>query len=426
MAAAPSGAGPAGRRLSFEAIVGALNAAIAVGLAFHLARELASTREMTATDFTVFRTGWTLILEGRARDLYDPAAQAAVQNALLAQVGSHGFQAGLMAFLHPPHAALAGCALGLVARALGTAPAFWLWTACSLALLALLVRLVRDELGLDGRATTLAAVSLAAFYPVLETLQQGQVSALLGVAALACVVATRRRRALAAALWLLALSVKPQTLPALVLVLAVRRERRVLGLAALLGAGAVLVTALALGPRVWWDYLSGLPALERYFGVGTPDHMPTVRGLLTRLVGVGRHRALVDALSVAAWLGALAAAGVLAVRARATDGRAAFAAALAFGALASPHLFPQDVLLWIAPLALVLSCSREGAPETWRARSRLALAWPLWFVLARALDIRGTPEPRLPVDLTLVPLVVTTAWAARAALAAPRRAEARG
>ena len=404
---------PLSRRLSFEAILGALSAAIAVGLAFHLARELVSTPEMTATDFTVFRTGWSLIVDGRARELYDPAAQTAVQTALLAKVGSAGFQSGTMAFLHPPHAALAGCALELVARARGTAPAFWLWTACSLAFLAHLVRLVRGELGLDRPATALVAVCLAAFYPVLETLQQGQVSALLGVSALACVVAARQGRALAAALWLLALSIKPQTLPVLVVVLAVRRERRVLGLAALLGAAAVVVTALVLGPRVWWDYLTGLPGLERYFGVGTPDHMPTVRGFLTRLVGVGRHRAAVDALTVAAWLGAVAAAGAAALRTRASDGRAAFAAALAFGALASPHLFPQDVLLWIAPLTLVLAGARGGDPAAWSVRSRVALAWPLWFVLARALDIRGTPEPRLPVDLMLVPLVLCAVWAAR-------------
>ena len=374
MSAASPASGPRepqlSRRLSFEAIAGALSAAIAVGLAFHLARELVSTPEMTATDFTVFRTGWSLIVDGRARELYDPAAQTAVQTALLAKVGSAGFQSGTMAFLHPPHAALAGCALELVARGLGTAPAFWLWTACSLAFLAHLVRLVRGELGLDRRATALVAVSLAAFYPVLETLQQGQVSALLGVAALACVVAARQGRSLAAALWLLALSIKPQTLPALVVVLAVRRERRVLGLAALLGAAAVVVTALVLGPRVWWDYLTGLRALERYFGAGTPDHMPTVRGFLTRLVGVGRHRAAVDALTIAAWLGAIAAAGAAALRTRASDGRAAFAAALALERAREPAPLPAGR----APLDLAAHARARGLTRRRSGRLEHALA----------------------------------------------------
>ncbi|HTA18904.1 MAG TPA: glycosyltransferase family 87 protein [Polyangia bacterium] len=393
-----------------------MSGAVAVGLAFHLVRELASPRDLAATDFTVFRTGWSLILHGRVAELYDGVAQGAVQRALLREVGSDGFQSGTMAFLHPPHAALAGCVFGLVAERFGTPVAFWLWTLGSVALLVELARLVRDELGGDSSVTALVAVTLAAFYPVLETLQQGQVSALLAVAMLACVVAVRRRRAFAAACWLLALSIKPQTLPAVLIVLAARRERRVLGFAVALGGGVALVTTLCLGPHVWWDYVTRLPALERLFGVGTPDHMPTVRGVLTRSLGVA-HREAIDALTLAAWIGAALAAGIVALRGRRDpDARASFSFALAAGALASPHLFPQDVLLWAAPVALVLALSREESAEVWRRRSRVVLVWPLWFVLARALDIRGTPQPRMPVDLTIVPLALATVWAAQEAL----------
>src|SRR5450432_1658905 len=107
-----------------------LGAAVALGLAYHLGRELASPRELAGTDFTVFRTGWSLILSGRAAELYDATAQGAVQRSLLGAVGSPGFPGGLMAFLYPPHAALAGCALEGIARALGGPAAFWAWTAC--------------------------------------------------------------------------------------------------------------------------------------------------------------------------------------------------------------------------------------------------------------------------------------------------------
>src|SRR5450432_1116641 len=191
-----------------------LGAAVALGLAYHLGRELASPRELAGTDFTVFRTGWSLILSGRAAELYDATAQGAVQRSLLGAVGSPGFPGGLMAFLHPPHAALAGCALGWAAERLGTPPAFWLWTACSVACLVRLGQLVRDELGGGLRLTALVAVTLAAFHPVLETLEEGQVSALLGLASLASIVALRKGRLFAAAAWLLVLSIKPQTLPA--------------------------------------------------------------------------------------------------------------------------------------------------------------------------------------------------------------------
>jgi hypothetical protein len=399
--------------ISFEALVGVLSGAVAVGLAVHLVRELASPRDMAATDFTVFRTGWSLILQGRVAELYDGVAQGDVQRALLRAVGSDGFQDGTMAFLHPPHAALAGCVFGLIAEHFGTPVAFRLWTLGSLALLAALARLIRDELGGGPRATALVAVTLAAFYPVLETLQQGQVSALLAVALLGCVVAVRRGRALAAAGWLLALSIKPQVLPAVLIVLIARREWRTLACAAALGAGVALATTLCLGGHVWWDYLTRLPRLERLFGVGTPDHMPTVRGVLTRLLGPAR-RETIDVLTLVAWLGAVLIAATVAVRSRRDpDARASFAFALALGAFASPHLFPQDVLLWAAPVALVLALSRDEPGAVWLWRSRVVLLWPLWFVLARALDIRDNPRPRLPIDLTILPLLLAMAWAAR-------------
>jgi hypothetical protein len=423
--AGPSPARPPRGNLSFEGVVGALNAAVAVGLAFHLIRELFSTRELASTDFTVFRTGWSLIIQGRARELYDASAQAAAQTALLNQVGSQGFQEGMMAFLHPPHAALAGCLFGWIAQRFGLSLAFWIWTGGSVALLVYLVRLVRDELGGGARVTALVAVTLAAFYPVLETLQQGQVSALLAVAALAFAICIREGRAFSAALWLLALSIKPQTLPPLLVVLAVRREYRVLSVAGALGAGAFLLTAVVLGPGVWLHYATQLPGLERFFGVGTPDHMPTVRGLLTRLFGAGGHyRDAIDALALMTWVAAIGGTGFLAsLSRRQTDGRAALAFAFAAGALASPHLFPQDVLVWVAPITLLLSLSREEGEDVWRRRVRVVLVWPLWFVMARALDIRDTPRTQMPIDLTIIPLVVATAWAARAACRQPRAAQ---
>jgi hypothetical protein len=403
-------------------VFAALNAAIAVGLAFHLVQELLSPWAMVTSDFTVFRTGWSLILRGHADRLYDASAQDAVQHALLREVGSEGFRPAMMAFLHPPHAALAGCLMGLVAEHFGTPVAFRIWTACSIALLAHLVRLIRDQLGGGPRVTALVAVTLAGFYPVLVTLQEGQVSALLAVAALACVVAIQQRRVLAAALCLLALSIKPQTLPALLVVLVVRRERRVLGLAAALGAGVALVTTLFLGVHVWRDYVTHLPALERYFGVGTPDYMPTVRGVLTRVFGAGpQHREIVGALTLVAWLGAVLGAGAVAVRSRrAADGRPALAFALAAGALASPHLLAQDIVLWAPSVALVLAVSRDGGEEVWRRRARVVLAWPLWFVMARILDI-GQTAPRLPIDLVIVPLAIATVWAAREATRSQRQ-----
>jgi hypothetical protein len=426
-----AGTSRAPRRLPPEALLGVLDAAIAAGGVFALARLLLSPVDMAVSDFTVFRTGWSLILHGHADRLYDAAAQADVQRALLSEVGRAGFRGGLMAFLHPPHAALAGCVLGVVAERFGAPLAFRLWTLASVALLARLARDVAGALGGGRRTLALVAIALAAFYPVLIALQEGQVSVLLAVAALGSVLALGDGRPLAAAAWLLVLSIKPQTLPPLLAVLAARGERRVLALAAALGAAAVLVTALALGPHVWSDYVARLPALERFFGAGTPVYMPTLRGLLTRLLGStpGRDR-LVEVLAGLAWAAAIAAAAVVALRTRraaaagdrgARDARAPLGFALALGALTSPHLFPQDVVLWAAPVTLVLALCRDRDPAVYARRARIVLAWPLWFVLARAVDVdAAAATPRLPVDPTILPLALATVWAGREAARAAR------
>jgi hypothetical protein len=109
----------------------------------------------------------------------------------------------------------------------------------------------------------------------------------------------------------------------------------------------------------------------------------------------------VDGLAVAAWIAAIAAS------ARRADLAFAFAA----GALASPHLFPQDALIWVVPITLTLARRRSPRPL-----ALAALAWPLWFVLARAVDgSNGGAPPRLPVDLSVLAMVVALAWTVRPA-----------
>src|SRR4051794_11794292 len=91
-------------------------AAFAGAFAFVLARVLLDPHAILQTDFTAFQTGWWLILNGRGGALYDVAAQ---QEAQLVLTGGAQFPSGLLAFLHPPHAALAGVPLGLLAAWLG-------------------------------------------------------------------------------------------------------------------------------------------------------------------------------------------------------------------------------------------------------------------------------------------------------------------
>jgi hypothetical protein len=156
------------------------------------------------------------------------------------------------------------------------------------------------------------------------------------------------------------------------------------------------------------DYATHLHALEKFFASGTPIYMPTIRGVLVRVLGPSHVRAE-DSAALIIWLLSLAAIYLVGARRR-RKGLALevgdFALALALGLLTSPHLFTQDVLLWVAAVALQLSCSQPG-----RGRSPLLtsiiLSVPIWFAVARVTNLQASS---LPFDLRMLPLVAALAW----------------
>jgi hypothetical protein len=390
--------------------------ACALAFAFVLLRTLFDPLAIAQSDFTAFYTGWWLVLHGRGAELYDVVAQQAAQHAI---VGAHEFPSGLLAFLHPPHAALAGLPLGWLAERLGEPAAFWLWTALNVALLA---RLARGLIHLvsptsrSGRAVIVAA--LLGSFPVFLTLREGQVAILLGVALLGLYTATRDGRAPVAAAWLLVLSLKPQLLPLPLALLVARRQGRTLAFAAAFAAVAMLISAVALGPAIFSRYLGGLGALQGHLGRGGPGAMLNLRGLLVRALGAEQAR-------FATWIsfGALGLASLaLAARRRAPtsgptpatsdDERLAFATTFAAALFLSPHLFIADLTLWAVPLALVASTLREGSTAR-AAFARFALAWPVTLAATLAVDAWPLLFFETATGLCLVALVWSAALARR-------------
>jgi hypothetical protein len=61
----------------------AVYAGLAVGSAIATARAIAAPGGIVATDFSVFCTGWWLILRGQAHALYDAVAQTAAQHIVM-------------------------------------------------------------------------------------------------------------------------------------------------------------------------------------------------------------------------------------------------------------------------------------------------------------------------------------------------------
>jgi hypothetical protein len=401
------------RRFLVELVL--LHATVAGGYVVLLARELWERARIVSTDFTVFFTGWSLVAGRQAAHLYDSAAQAAAQERIMAPLQ---FPGGLMAFVNPPHVALAFAPLAW----LDLANAFRLWTAVQLVLAVLLVRdvlaLVRPR-GAPALERWVVATAIAAFWPLFYAVEIGQLSVLLALALLRLRAALAANAAARAGAWLFVLGVKPQLLPLLVALLAAYGCWRALGWAALFAGAAVAATGGALGWRVWRDWLANLGHLESFFAQGTPDHMTNLRGVVALLTGTAG-----PSLAASTIVLALAAVVVLVVATRArrpgsleTAGRRphgrAFALTVGASLLVSPHLFLQDVTSWIVPVAVFYAAlggdRGEEAPPAARAFGRFALAWPLFFV---GVGAYGALTGRSPAALALVPLVTAFGWMA--------------
>jgi hypothetical protein len=402
--------GATATRIGRRALV-AVYIGLAVGFALTIFRTLTTPGAVLATDFTVFWTGWSLILHRPASALYDAAAQRATQQALM---GGMYFQGGLMAFLHPPHAALAGVPFGWLADHAGERAAFAVWTTGNLGLLAILDRWLRDEWRATGRGHEwILTCALLAFYPVFCAVNNGQTSILLAVAVLGVYRASERSRPWTAGAWVSVLSIKPQLLPMVLIYLVARHHWRAMACAALILAMLVALTTAWLGLSIWFDYVTQVRNLEVFWGTGTPAYMLNVRGALTRMMAGEQHD--IDTIAYAVWACAMVLVATVLVHRRvhrAVDARSAYALVVAVALLTNPHLFVQDAVIWAVPL--VLHATTQGVSDEWPAFALFALSWPVLFTATRLLDARSGGHamwlaPHMWV-LAAAPLLIWRGW----------------
>jgi hypothetical protein len=375
------------RRSFYERGLIGINLGLAIGFALVELRNLLTPELLVASDFSVFWTGWTLILQGRALALYDEAAQRVTQQLL---VGGH-FEGGLMAFLNPPHAALVSVPFGWLADHVGEHPAFVAWTVGNVVLLGVFVRALSDEWGVTARKHQwMLATAVVGFYPVFCAIKNGQASLLLALAVLGLYRAEKAARHWIGGAWLVVLTIKPQLVPMVVIYLAARRCWRLLGCASAMFAVVLVITALALGPTIWFHYLRNVGALEHFWGSGTPDYMLNIRGALTRMFGLD-ERVWIDAVSYAAWLAAMVLVAVVLVRRRidqTDDARPAYAFVIGLALFSNPHLFIHDAVIWTIPLVLYAAAIRDAGGE-WLTFAQFALFWPLLFAAASSMNIKS-------------------------------------
>jgi hypothetical protein len=118
-------------------------------------------------DFTIFYTGGRLLRSGQASALYDLAAQYRMQQSF----SKVPIRLGALPFNHPPFEALLFVPFTLLAYW----PAYLLWTALNLFMLAVSAILLRTQLRqFSATSPLLLGVGTAAFFPTARALIQGQ------------------------------------------------------------------------------------------------------------------------------------------------------------------------------------------------------------------------------------------------------------
>ena len=274
--------------------------------------------------------------------------------------------------------------------------AFHVWQIVTLCLLMLAMLLLARWLPLGRRSLPLAIAALLAFPPTWALFGEGQSSALLLLGAVLLIGALRHDRWWLAAAGALLLGLKPQYLPAYLVLIAARRQWRTLA-AALLGAVTAGLSPLLAGGlnglvAMVWSALEAGQGVARYNDslIGTispflPGRLPTILGF-------------------SLWAVALVTLAVVAVRRERAHAIALAALATVVAILFSPHALPYDTVLLAVPAWLSFVLYRMNAIPS------PAPAW-LAVAIALVLDI-GSPLVSLAPAVLLGGLV----WYGRAYL----------
>ena len=350
-------------------------------------------------DFMAHLTGGAMLVQGRARELYDVAAQSAFQ------VGITGDPKMVDIFLSPPLAAFLYTPFALPGLSYAAAGA--LWTAVSLALLALSARLLARLLpSLPARDRSLFFLAFAASQPVIQLLGSGQDSAIsLLLWTSGTYLALRRRDGAAGVVFALGLF-KPQLFlfPPLVLFV-LRRWRGLAGwaAAALAFCGLTLLLFGPAGVRGWWEILHS-PQYLVSLRTGRALRMASVVPLFLSIAPdalAGVADVVGKGLCVVLGLATLArcAPGRGPVDERGVWALASFAALLV-----SPHLFYYDLTLLALPAALLLDLS--GAYSRTARGAFLALALLTWTSALRVpFETAPWPVRLLAASWTAIPML---------------------
>jgi hypothetical protein len=364
------------RSLRPARLIAAIAAAVLV--AYAVIWTQVSGFDVGRSDFTAFYVGGTLLREGQTSDLYSQALQEPLHTTLIAPD-----REGNLPFVNTPVAA----ALVLPATFLSLDAAYRLWSLVELAVLILAVVLaVRSVEWPDGtpRAWQVAAGAAAlAGVGTLTMFIQAQWSPVLALGlVLAYRAWNRGRQATGAALLVVSAGIaKPHLALGLLAFMIGWRNRRVL-LGAVGGAVALVVASLALvGPAGVAGFVSILASSTTRWELAT---MVSFIGVVGSVFGNGLTAHLIGlvasllACAAAVWLGTT-------VRRDPSRLDTALAGAVVLSLLASPHAYPDDLVMLAPALVIgVAAAGRRMGSAALGFTSPVALVFGAWALITVA------------------------------------------
>jgi len=333
-----------------------------------------------SSDFTINYSAGVLVRQGHFAAPYQQAALADTMR----RVAPDGAIDPRLPFSLPLVAALPFAALSLLSIDL----AFRVWQIVAAALLLVAVLILQRARPLDRKAPAFAMLGLLAAVPTWTALTEGQVTPLLVVGGALLVAALSRDRWGLAAAGGALLAIKPQYLPAYLLVVLAARRWRML-LVAGVAATLVLMSPLAAGAGGMAAMVHNALRANQAVAIRLDEAWIGVLGPALPAVAA-------TAVAIAVYLAVLAALGLIAWRRPAsTTGFAVLAVALSL--LASPHALPHDLLMLAVPAWLAVDLFFEG---------RLPNPIPglLLIDLALLIDLHGVGLPLGPIVMTAVVL----------------------
>ena len=229
-------------------------------------------------DFTIYYTAGRLLGDGRAADLYNLRAQYETQ----LRFAHVPIRQAALPYNHPPFEAV----LFVPLARLEYWPAYLSWSAINLIMLAASAMLLRRLPKIRELPAATVGLACLAFFPVAIGLLQGQDIIFLLLMLALGLTSLEGGKDAAAGAWLAGGLIRPHMIVPLVLMLAVRRRRVLIGFVAVaLVLGGITVMIMGWGGPL--AYLNFVLHVEKTGAGGFgPQAVPNLRGLVDDLPGI--------------------------------------------------------------------------------------------------------------------------------------------